>query len=60
MDKIKITQKEIDELYDISQDKQESDKVVKDDEISPNATFEEVTEIYDKKQMKEFMENGSG
>jgi len=48
-EKIKITKAEIAELYDITDD--EVKEVVQDD--GKNATFEEYTEIYDKKQVKE-------
>lgn len=57
-EKIKITRKEIDELYDITQDEELTPPIV--DEITDdmkNATFEEYTELYDKKQEKEMKEN---
>ncbi len=56
-DKIKITKKELDELYDIVPAGDDIDfvKQVEDDD-GKNATFEEFTETYDKKQEKEFRE----
>ncbi len=52
-EKIKITKKEIEELYDITDDDPEKASF-KVDDISVNATFEEFTEIFDKEHEKEF------
>ncbi len=53
MEKIKITQKEIDELYDI----EKTEEVPVEENIA-NATFEEYTDYFDKKENKEMKENG--
>ncbi len=51
-EKIKITKKEIDEIYDI-----EDDQKVENLEVTKNAEYEEFTEYYDEKQLKERREN---
>ncbi len=56
MEKIKITQKEIDELYDVQLDLENPttpNEVAKANHDDANATFEEYTEYYDKKQKDE-------
>ncbi len=60
VEKIKITRKEIDELYDIEDAGLDAvvDKVVKEDD-NKNFTFEEYTEYIDNKSSKEFKENAS-
>ncbi len=52
-EKIKITQKEFEEIYDIEKPVQE----VKE-ESTPNASFEEFTEYFDEKEYKKMKENG--
>lgn len=50
--KIKISKKELDEIYDIEDDT--VDKEVKEiEKEDKNATFEEYTEQYDKKDLEE-------
>ncbi len=55
MDKIKITKKEIEEMYDITDDGKDSSPD-KGDEIieeKKNFTFEEHSEYFDKKELEE-------
>ncbi len=61
MEKIKITQKEIDELYDITDDTpNEQAKNIDISNVESNAQFEEFTEYYDENQHKQRVvkENG--
>ncbi len=46
-EKIKITRKEVDDIYDIEEPKEEAQPT------EANATFEEFTEYYDEKELKE-------
>ncbi len=52
-DKIKISRKEIEDMYDI----EEEEKKVETVNVSANADYEEFTEYYDEKQLKERKEN---
>ncbi len=51
-EKIKITQKEINELYEVIKDIPDAEVEI-DNANRPNATFEEFTEYFDEKQLKE-------
>ncbi len=65
VEKLKISRKEIEEMYDIVEGEIEDPKTP--DEIADanrkdaekNFTFEEYTEHYDKNQEKEFLEDAS-
>ncbi len=54
-EKISITRKEIEELYDITDDEPKEEKK---EESTANATFEEFTERYDKNQIAVEEEDG--
>ncbi len=57
-EKISITRKEIEELYDITDDVKESVDKGEQQEKPANATFEEYTEYYDKNQIEVEKEDG--
>jgi len=56
VEKIKITRKEIDELYDIEEDTANPvtpEAIAQANRKDMNFTFEEYTEVYDKKEVEE-------
>ncbi len=56
MEKIKISKKELEDIYDIT----DAVKPVEEEkEEDKNFTFEEYTESYDKEQLKEFKEDAT-
>ncbi len=59
MEKIKITKKEIEELYDIQDDTLEAPSEEPTQAEEKNFRFEEYTESYDKQQLKEFKEDAT-
>ncbi len=53
-DKIKITKEELEDIYDIQESPTDKPKDSKQkEESSANATFEEFTEYFDEKELKE-------
>ncbi len=59
MEKIKITKKEIKDLYDVIDEDPVSSTEEHIQGEDKNFTFEEYTESYDKQQLKEFKEDAS-
>jgi len=53
VEKIKITKQEIEDMYEVTDDTLEKPSEEQTDQTEKNFTFEEYTEYFDKKDMKD-------